>query len=89
MTNASNICGIKIYKNLRRPRFHDATRQNRCLVACNTSNISSLQICESLQSDGWKVEHPNPSAMGPYAFKGNQWVGYDDIDIVKLKVRLR
>jgi len=25
--------------------------------------------------------------MGPYAYKGNQWVGYDDINIVKLKVR--
>jgi hypothetical protein len=50
--------------------------------------LFSLQICESLQSDGWKVEHANPNAMGPYAYKGNQWVGYDDIDIVKLKVRL-
>jgi hypothetical protein len=46
-----------------------------------------LQICESLQSNDWKVEHPNPNAMGPYAYKGNQWVGYDDINIVKLKVR--
>jgi chitinase len=50
--------------------------------------LFSLQICESLQSDGWKVEYPNRNAMGPYAYKGNQWVGYDDIDIVKLKVRL-
>lgn len=23
--------------------------------------------------------------MGPYAYKGNQWVGYDDLDIVKKK----
>lgn len=29
--------------------------------------------------------HPNPKAMGPVAYKGNQWVGYDDIDIVKKK----
>ena len=46
----------------------------------------SPQICESLQSNDWKVEHPNPNAMGPYAYKGNQWVGYDDINIVQLKV---
>lgn len=29
--------------------------------------------------------YPNKKAMGPVAYKGNQWVGYDDIDIVKKK----
>lgn len=29
--------------------------------------------------------YPNKKAMGPVAYKGNQWVGYDDIDIVKRK----
>lgn len=29
---------------------------------------------------------PKPGAMGPYAFRENQWVGYDDVDIVKQKV---
>jgi len=24
--------------------------------------------------------------MGPYAYKDNQWVGYDDEEFVKLKV---
>lgn len=44
------------------------------------------QICSSLKSDDWNVEHPNPRAMGPYAYKGNQWVGYDDQEIAKDKV---
>ncbi|KYN27929.1 Chitotriosidase-1, partial [Trachymyrmex cornetzi] len=45
-----------------------------------------FKICESIaDSDEWEVVQPNPKAMGPYAFKGNQWVGYDDEDIVKLK----
>lgn len=39
------------------------------------------------QSDEWEVVEPNPDAMGPYAFKGDQWVGYDDEDIVRLKAR--
>lgn len=28
---------------------------------------------------------PNPEAMGPYAYKANQWVSYDDELIAKKK----
>ncbi|KAF6206328.1 hypothetical protein GE061_017559, partial [Apolygus lucorum] len=35
------------------------------------------EICKNVK-DGWKVVHVNETAMGPYAYKGNQWVGYDD-----------
>lgn len=31
------------------------------------------------------MEQPNPNAMGPYAYKDNQWVGYDDENIVRKK----
>ncbi|XP_018345054.1 PREDICTED: serine-rich adhesin for platelets-like [Trachymyrmex septentrionalis] len=48
--------------------------------------LAYYEICESIaDSDEWEVVQSNPKAMGPYAFKGNQWVGYDDEDIVKLK----
>ncbi|XP_028035978.1 mucin-5AC [Bombyx mandarina] len=40
---------------------------------------------EEQEDEEWTVMHPNPNAMGPIAFKGNQWVGYDDIDIVRKK----
>lgn len=51
-------------------------------------NLNLSQICEGItNSDDWEVVQPNPKAMGPYAFKGNQWVGYDDVDIVRLKAR--
>ncbi|XP_034832033.1 uncharacterized protein Cht6 [Maniola hyperantus] len=33
----------------------------------------------------WNIMYPNRNAMGPVAYRGNQWVGYDDIDIVKKK----
>ncbi|XP_047358201.1 serine-rich adhesin for platelets isoform X1 [Vespa velutina] len=50
--------------------------------------LSYYEICEGItNSDDWEVIQPNPKAMGPYAFKGNQWVGYDDVDIVRLKAR--
>ncbi|XP_023290095.1 mucin-17 [Orussus abietinus] len=58
----------------------DATREK--------GYLAYYEICENVgNSDDWEVVQPNPSAMGPYAFKGNQWVGYDDEDIVKLKAR--
>ncbi|XP_011704054.1 PREDICTED: uncharacterized protein LOC105459591 isoform X2 [Wasmannia auropunctata] len=48
--------------------------------------LAYYEICEGIaESDEWEVVEPNPKAMGPYAFKGNQWVGYDDENVVKLK----
>ncbi|KAG5308785.1 CHIT1 protein, partial [Acromyrmex insinuator] len=56
----------------------DATREK--------GYLAYYEICESIiDTDEWEVVQPNPKAMGPYAFKDNQWVGYDDEDIVKLK----
>lgn len=34
------------------------------------------EICEYIQR-GWTVQR-EPEQRVPYAFKGNQWVGYDD-----------
>nr|CAH7763316.1 unnamed protein product [Callosobruchus chinensis] len=47
--------------------------------------LAYYEICEYIKNDNWEVEQINPNAMGPYAHKGNQWVGYDDIDIVRRK----
>ncbi|XP_034175327.2 uncharacterized protein LOC117602013 [Osmia lignaria lignaria] len=50
--------------------------------------LAYFEICESqAQSDEWEVVQPNPKAMGPYAFKGDQWIGYDDESMVKLKAK--
>ncbi|XP_070161615.1 uncharacterized protein [Polyergus mexicanus] len=58
----------------------DATREK--------GYLAYYEICENIaESDKWVVVQPNPKAMGPYAFNGNQWVGYDDEDIVRLKAR--
>ncbi|KAJ8927955.1 hypothetical protein NQ314_019588 [Rhamnusium bicolor] len=44
-----------------------------------------LSICENIKNQDWEVEQPDPNAMGPYAFKDNQWVGYDDENIIRKK----
>ncbi|KAJ8889918.1 hypothetical protein PR048_009423 [Dryococelus australis] len=57
----------------------DATREK--------GYLAYYEICENLEKNDWEVVQPNPSAMGPYAYKGNQWVGYDDEDIVRRKAK--
>ena len=45
------------------------------------------EICVNIASQGWtKVSDPSGN-MGPYAHKGNQWVGYDDVDMVTRKAQ--
>ncbi|CAB3227295.1 unnamed protein product [Arctia plantaginis] len=40
---------------------------------------------EDEKEQPWTVMYPNAAAMGPVAYRGNQWVGYDDEDIVRKK----
>ncbi|XP_073972608.1 chitinase 6 isoform X2 [Rhodnius prolixus] len=54
----------------------DATREK--------GYLAYYEICSKVK-DGWTVVHPKNTAMGPYAYKGNQWVGYDDENIVRRK----
>ncbi|XP_066255919.1 uncharacterized protein [Euwallacea similis] len=55
----------------------EATREN--------GYLAYYEICDYVKNQDWEVEEPNPKAMGPIAFKGNQWVGYDDQNVVKMK----
>ena len=45
-----------------------------------------FQICEMLKSGGTK--HLIADQKVPYVVKGSQWVGYDDKESLKAKVRL-
>ncbi|XP_027843401.2 LOW QUALITY PROTEIN: mucin-5AC [Aphis gossypii] len=50
--------------------------------------LAYYEICGNLKKDdSWTIEQPKPKAMGPYAYKDNQWVGYDDEEFVKLKAK--
>lgn len=46
------------------------------------------QICEKIGVDEWIVEKPDPEALGPYAYKDGEWVGYDDEEMAAKKVTL-
>jgi chitinase len=41
----------------------------------------------AVKDDGWTVRKDTSGSWGPYAFKGNQWVGYEDVDSVRRKAR--
>ncbi|XP_066942215.1 chitinase-3-like protein 1 [Macrobrachium rosenbergii] len=48
--------------------------------------LGYLEICRYVKN-GWKVVKDSSGARGPYAYSGNQWVGYDDVDMVRIKAQ--
>ncbi len=46
--------------------------------------MSYYEICENINKNGWTQAYDN-SYKVPYAYKGNQWVGYDNQASIKLK----
>ncbi|XP_058064495.1 mucin-2-like [Anopheles bellator] len=50
--------------------------------------LAYYEICSNLKKNSdWTIVQPNPKALGPYAYKGNQWVGYDDEAIARIKAK--
>ncbi|KAH9513697.1 hypothetical protein Btru_041834 [Bulinus truncatus] len=46
--------------------------------------LAYYEICENIQRRGWK-NHWISDQQAPYAYSGDQWVGYDDVTSVKFK----
>lgn len=46
--------------------------------------MAYYEVCQNLNS-GW-TRIWNSENQVPYAFSGNQWIGYDDMQSLKLKV---
>lgn len=42
------------------------------------------EICEELNRGGWTVRF-DTQQQSPYAFKGNQWWGYDNVQSIRIK----
>ena len=49
--------------------------------------LAYYEICHMVKNEGYTVVKDPKGRMGPYAFKGNQWVGYDDVDMIQYKVQ--
>lgn len=47
--------------------------------------LAYYEICDNIRNKGWTVVQDPTGAMGPYAFKGNQWVSFDDAAMIKRK----
>lgn len=50
--------------------------------------IYKFQICQKIQREQWTVVQDPQGRRGPYAYKGDQWVGFDDINSITTKVRI-
>lgn len=44
-----------------------------------------LQICNKVLNQNWQLVQDPLGRMGPYAYKGNQWVSFDDQDMIRFK----
>ncbi|KAF2898205.1 hypothetical protein ILUMI_07967 [Ignelater luminosus] len=47
--------------------------------------LAYYEICDRVKNKGWTVVQDPKRRMGPYAYKGNQWVSYDDKEMIRLK----
>ncbi|XP_043594466.1 probable chitinase 10 isoform X2 [Bombus pyrosoma] len=47
--------------------------------------LSYYEICDRIRNRGWNVVQDSEHRMGPYAYKGTQWVSFDDADMIRRK----
>lgn len=49
--------------------------------------LSYYEICDRIFNQGWTVVQDPKGRLGPYAYKGNQWVSFDDQATLQRKTR--
>lgn len=47
--------------------------------------LAYYEICEQISNGGWTVIRDPQGRIGPYAYSGNQWVSYDDVNDIRRK----
>lgn len=49
--------------------------------------LAYYEVCKRERSGEWTITRD--AAGGPYMYKGNQWIGWDDASYITKKVRLK
>lgn len=49
--------------------------------------LAYYEICKKINDGGWTVVRDPEGRMGPYTYKGTEWVSYDDVDDVRRKAQ--
>ena len=62
--------------------------ESKSIISNNHVFVLSEQICKRIQEGGWTVVQDSEEAMGPYAYKGNQWTSFDDVSVVRRKAEM-
>ena len=47
--------------------------------------LSYYEICENIRKRDWQVVRDRKGRMGPYAYKRDQWVSFDDANMIRHK----
>lgn len=49
--------------------------------------LAYYEICDRIKDGQWTIVKDESGAMGPYAYRGNQWVSFDDKETLRKKVK--
>ncbi|XP_055296592.1 probable chitinase 10, partial [Sitodiplosis mosellana] len=49
----------------------------------SAGSLAYYEICDNIKNQGWTVV--KNAQYGPYAFKGNQWASFDDVETMRVK----
>lgn len=49
--------------------------------------LAYYEICDRIKNRGWNVVRDPEQRMGPYAYKGSQWVSFDDAETIQRKAQ--
>jgi len=47
--------------------------------------LAYYEICDKIKNQGWTIVEDEEGRLGPYAHQGRNWVGYDDVAMIKYK----
>lgn len=49
--------------------------------------LAYYEICDRVNTRGWHTHQDGEFRMGPYSWQGDQWVGYDDREMITRKTQ--